>query len=48
MWTRAERALDLCPQLQKGGVALDSVTFVGVLNACAIIVALGEGRHVHK
>ncbi len=48
MWTRAERALDLFQQLQKEGVALDSVTFVGVLNACAIIVALGEGRHVHE
>ncbi|CAK9252120.1 unnamed protein product, partial [Sphagnum jensenii] len=30
------------------GVQLDSVTFVGVLNACASIVALEEGRHAHE
>ncbi len=48
MWTRTERALDIFEQLQKEGVALDSVTFVGVLNACAIVVALGDGRHVHE
>jgi hypothetical protein len=35
-------------QLLKEGVGLDSVTFVGVFNACAIVVALGEGRHVHE
>ncbi len=25
----------------------NSVTFVGVLNACASVIALEEGRHVH-
>jgi len=45
---QGQRALDLFQQLQKEGVALESVTFVGVLNACAIVVALGDGRHVHE
>ncbi len=27
---------------------LDSVTFVGVLNACTSIVAIGEGRYAHE
>ncbi len=26
----------------------DSVTFVGVLNACTSIVAIGEGAYAHK
>jgi hypothetical protein len=26
----------------------DTVTFVGVLNACASVVALEEGRHAHE
>jgi len=45
---QGQRALGLFQQLQKEGVALDSVTFVGVLNACAIVVALGDSRHVHE
>jgi hypothetical protein len=33
--------------MQQEGVQPDSVTFVGVLNACASIIALEEGRCVH-
>jgi hypothetical protein len=31
-----------------GGVQPNSVTFVGVLNACASVLALEEGRSVHE
>jgi hypothetical protein len=34
--------------MQQGGVWLDSITFVGVLNARANMVALEEGKCVHK
>jgi pentatricopeptide repeat protein len=33
--------------MQHEGVQPNSVTFVGVLNACASIIALDEGRGVH-
>jgi len=45
---QGQRALDLFQQMQKEGVVPDSVTFVGVLNACASVAALGEGRRVHE
>jgi hypothetical protein len=34
--------------MQLAGVELDPVTFVGVLNACASVVTLEEGRHTHE
>jgi pentatricopeptide repeat protein len=34
--------------MQQEGVRPDSVTFVGVLNACASVIALEEGRRVHQ
>jgi pentatricopeptide repeat protein len=34
--------------MKQEGVQLNSITFVGVLNACASIVALEEGRCVHE
>jgi pentatricopeptide repeat protein len=45
MWARTE---ELCCQMQWEGVQPDSVTFVGVLNACASVFALEEGRRVHE
>jgi pentatricopeptide repeat protein len=45
---QGQKALELFQQMQQEGVEPDSVTFVGVLNACASIVALEEGRHVHE
>jgi pentatricopeptide repeat protein len=45
---QGQKALDLFQQMQKEGVVPDSVTFVGVLNACASIVALVEGRDIHE
>ncbi|CAK9883073.1 unnamed protein product [Sphagnum jensenii] len=42
-----QRALELYQQMQREGVVPDSVTFVGVLNACASVVALNEGRRIH-
>jgi hypothetical protein len=33
--------------MQHEGVEPDPVTFVGVLNACASVVALDEGRRTH-
>jgi pentatricopeptide repeat protein len=42
------KALELFQQMQQEGVRPDSVTFVGVLNACASVIALEEGRRVHQ
>jgi len=43
-----QKALELFQQMQQEGVEPNSVTFLGVLNACATVVALDEGRHVHE
>ncbi|CAK9200416.1 unnamed protein product [Sphagnum troendelagicum] len=45
---QGQKALELFQEMNKEGVQLDSVTFVGLLNACASIVALEEGRCVHQ
>jgi pentatricopeptide repeat protein len=45
---QGQKALELFRQMQQEGVQPDSVTFVAVLNACASMVALEEGRCVHK
>jgi hypothetical protein len=34
--------------MQQEGVQPNTVTFVGVLNACASMIALEEGRCVHQ
>jgi pentatricopeptide repeat protein len=41
-------SLKLFRKMQAEGVQPDSFTFVGVLNACASLVALEEGRSVHE
>ncbi|CAK9249873.1 unnamed protein product [Sphagnum jensenii] len=41
---QGQKALELFEKMQQEGVQPDSVTFVGVLNACASILALEEGR----
>jgi pentatricopeptide repeat protein len=38
------KALELVQQMQQEGVQPDSVSFVGVLNACASMVAIEEGQ----
>jgi pentatricopeptide repeat protein len=43
-----QKALELFQQMQQEGVQPNSVTFVGVLNACASVIALEEGRRVHQ
>ncbi|KAH8935599.1 hypothetical protein BDL97_17G037300 [Sphagnum fallax] len=45
---QGQKALDLFHQMQEEGVQPDAVTFVGVLNACASIMALEEGRYAHE
>ncbi|KAH9543638.1 hypothetical protein CY35_13G076200 [Sphagnum magellanicum] len=45
---RWQKALELFGKMQQEGVQPDSVTFVGVLNACASILTLEEGRCVHQ
>ncbi|CAK9213803.1 unnamed protein product [Sphagnum troendelagicum] len=42
------KALELFQKMQQEGVQPDTVTYVGVLNACASIMALEEGRHAHE
>jgi pentatricopeptide repeat protein len=44
---QGQKALELFQQMQQEGVRPDSVTFVGVLNAYASVVALERGRRVH-
>ncbi|CAM6003174.1 unnamed protein product [Sphagnum balticum] len=45
---QGEKALELYKRMQQEGVQPDAVTFVGVLNACASLMALEEGRSVHQ
>ncbi|CAK9210163.1 unnamed protein product [Sphagnum jensenii] len=45
---QGQKALELFSQMQQEGVKPDSVTFVGVVNACASWVALEEGRCAHE
>jgi hypothetical protein len=45
--SQGQEALELFQQMQQG-VQPNSVTFVGVLNACASVLALEEGRSVHQ
>ncbi|CAK9191292.1 unnamed protein product [Sphagnum troendelagicum] len=42
------RALELSQQMHHEGVEADPGTFVGVLNACASVGALGRGRRVRE
>ncbi len=45
---QGQKALELFRQMQREGVQPSSVTFVGVLKACASVVAIEEGRCVHQ
>jgi pentatricopeptide repeat protein len=45
---QGQEALLLSQKMQQEGVKPDSITFVGVLNACASVASLDEGRHVHE
>jgi pentatricopeptide repeat protein len=45
---QGRKVLELFWQMQQEGLWPDATTFVGVLNACASIVALEEGRYVHE
>jgi hypothetical protein len=45
---QGQKELELFQQMQQQGLRSDSVTFVGVLNACASLVALEEGRCAHE
>jgi pentatricopeptide repeat protein len=45
---QGQKALELFQQMQQEGVQPNSVTFVGVLNACASVLALEDGRCAHK
>jgi pentatricopeptide repeat protein len=45
---QGQKALELFEKMQQEGVQPDFVTLVGVLNACASILALEEGRCVHQ
>jgi pentatricopeptide repeat protein len=44
---QGQKALDLFQRMKQEEVQPDPVTFVGVLNACAIIGAIEEGRYIH-
>ncbi|CAK9226489.1 unnamed protein product [Sphagnum troendelagicum] len=45
---QGQKALELFQRMQQEGVEPNCFTFVGVLNACASVAALEDGRHVHK
>ncbi len=45
---QGQKAREIFWWMQQEGVQKDSVTFVGVLNACASVVELEEGRSVHE
>ncbi|CAM6093772.1 unnamed protein product [Calypogeia fissa] len=43
-----QKALDLARKMRQEGVEPDAFSFVGILNACASVSALEEGRRVHQ
>ncbi len=45
---QGQEALELFWQMEQEGGQPNPVTFVAVLNACASIVAIEEGRHAHE
>jgi len=45
---QGHKALEVFQQMQQEGVLPNSVTFVGVVNACASLVVLEEGRRPHE
>ncbi len=45
---QGQKVLELFWQMQQEGLWSDATTFVQVLNPCASIVALEEGRYVHE
>ncbi|KAJ7559475.1 hypothetical protein O6H91_04G086500 [Diphasiastrum complanatum] len=45
---QAEKALGLYKQMRQEDVEPDNVTFMAVVNACASLEALEEGRHLHS
>ncbi|CAK9856558.1 unnamed protein product [Sphagnum jensenii] len=45
---QGQKALELYKRMQQEGVQPDAVTFVVVLNACASVSALEEGRRTHE
>ncbi|KAH9532183.1 hypothetical protein CY35_19G076700 [Sphagnum magellanicum] len=45
---QGQEALELFQQMQQEGVQPNPLTFVAVLNACASIVAIKEGRRAHE
>ncbi|KAJ7545044.1 hypothetical protein O6H91_09G104100 [Diphasiastrum complanatum] len=44
---RSEEALDLFQQMRVGGIEPDGLSFVAMLNACAHLSALEQGKHIH-
>ncbi len=45
---QGQKSMKLSEQMQQEGVQPSSVIFVGVLNACASMAAIQEGRCVHQ
>lgn len=43
-----KEALDLFHQMKLGGLKADKITFCGVLDACANLAAIEEGREIHS
>ncbi len=47
-WEQVQKPLILFQQMQWDGMQPDSFTFLGVLNACAMVATLEEGRCTHE
>ncbi len=45
---RYEKAMEIFQQMQEQGMSPDKFTFLPVLNACASLRALEQGRHAHE
>jgi pentatricopeptide repeat protein len=46
--SQGQKTLEMFQQMQQEGVRPNCVIFVGVVNACASLVALEEARHSHE
>jgi len=45
---QSQKALELCQEMQHDALWPSPVTFVGLLNSCASLIALEQGRRIHK
>ncbi|KAI5065611.1 hypothetical protein GOP47_0020306 [Adiantum capillus-veneris] len=44
---QGQQALECCEQMQREGIVPDAVTYVSIVNACAVVGAIDKGKQIH-